>query len=128
MLVWPALPLHPHRPGDDESNRTPTTGELRRDAVPQLGQLIEIYKPQHIAAIGNIGQSALAELGIEAVKIRHPARWRPGVSCRAAGTDGECDQTRLKSASQEDLARRVATRNGSDGSYTPARASSARNS
>lgn len=73
VLVWPALPLHPHRPGDDESNRTPTTGELRRDAVPQLGQLIEIYKPQHIAAIGNIGQSALAELGIEAVKIRHPA-------------------------------------------------------
>lgn len=73
VFVWPALPMHPHEPGNDESNRTPTTSELRRDAAPQLEQLIRIYKPAHIAAVGNVGQNALAELGIQAVKIRHPA-------------------------------------------------------
>ncbi len=73
VFVWPALPMHPHQPGEDETNRTPTLGELRRDAVPQLERLIAIYKPKRIAAVGNIGQSTLAELGIEAVKIRHPA-------------------------------------------------------
>ena len=72
-LVWPALPLHPHKPGIDASNRTPTPAELRRDALPQLQQLIALYQPAHIAAVGNIGWSALASLGIEAVKIRHPA-------------------------------------------------------
>ncbi|MCB1568286.1 MAG: uracil-DNA glycosylase [Xanthomonadales bacterium] len=72
-LVWPALPLHPHKPGNDESNRTPTPSELRRDGAPQLQRLIEAFKPEHIAAVGNIGLSTLGLLGIEAVKIRHPA-------------------------------------------------------
>lgn len=72
-LVWPAFPLHPHKPGDDESNRTPTPTELRRDAAPQLKQLIELFKPAHIAAVGNIGLTTLGLLGIEATRIRHPA-------------------------------------------------------
>lgn len=72
-LVWPALPLHPHVAGSDESNRTPTPTELRRDALPQLEQLIALYKPAHIAAVGNIGMGCLETLGISATKIRHPA-------------------------------------------------------
>jgi hypothetical protein len=72
-LVWPAFPLHPHKPGVDESNRTPTPAELRRDGAPQLQRLIEVFKPEHIAAVGNIGLSTLGLLGIEATKIRHPA-------------------------------------------------------
>ena len=72
-LVWPALPLHPHQPGKDDSNRTPTPTELRRDALPQLEQLIALYQPRHIAAVGNIGMSCLDALGIAATKIRHPA-------------------------------------------------------
>ena len=67
------MPLHPHKPGNDESNRTPTPSELRRDGAPQLQRLIEAFKPEHIAAVGNIGLSTLGLLGIEAVKIRHPA-------------------------------------------------------
>ncbi len=73
VLVWPALPMHPHQLGDPASNRTPTPAELRRDGLPQLQQLIALYKPRHIAAVGNVGQNTLAELGIEAIKIRHPA-------------------------------------------------------
>lgn len=72
-LVWPAFPLHPHKPGVDESNRTPSLTELRRDGAPQLRQLIELIKPEHIAAVGNIGQTTLGLLGIEATRIRHPA-------------------------------------------------------
>lgn len=73
VLLWPALPMHPHKPGVDHSNRTPTLTELRRDGLPQLQQLIALYQPRHIAAVGNIGHKVLTELGIEAVKIRHPA-------------------------------------------------------
>lgn len=73
VFVWPALPMHPHRIGDPASNRTPTPAELRRDGGPQLRQLIDLYQPRHIAAVGNVGQATLAELGIAAVKIRHPA-------------------------------------------------------
>ena len=73
VLVWPALPLHPHKPGVDESNRTPTPAELKRDGLPQLEQLIALFRPAHIAAVGNVGQATLAQLGIDAVKIRHPA-------------------------------------------------------
>ncbi len=73
VLVWPAFPLHPHQRGKDESNRTPTPTELRRDGAPPLQQLIALYQPRHIAAVGNIGMATLQLLGIEAVKIRHPA-------------------------------------------------------
>ena len=73
VLVWPALPLHPHKPGVDESNRTPTPAEFKRDGRPQLERLIELFRPAHIAAVGNVGHATLAELGIEATKIRHPA-------------------------------------------------------
>lgn len=72
-LVWPAFPLHPHQRGKHESNRTPTAAELRRDGQPQLQQLIELYQPRHIAALGNVGMATLTLLGIEATKIRHPA-------------------------------------------------------
>lgn len=72
-LVWPALPLHPHKPGKDDSNRTPAPAELRRDALPQLEQLIALYQPRHIAAVGNIGMGCLETLGIAATRIRHPA-------------------------------------------------------
>lgn len=73
VLVWPALPLHPHKPGVDDSNRTPTPTELKRDGLPQLQQLIDLLQPRHIAAVGNVGHATLARLGIEATKIRHPA-------------------------------------------------------
>lgn len=83
-LIWPAFPMHPHKPGVDESNRTPTPAELRRDALPQLEKLIALYQPRHVAAVGNIGMTCLKELGVDAVKLRHPAhgggpRFRAGL-------------------------------------------------
>lgn len=72
-LVWPAFPLHPHQRGKDESNRTPRPAELRSDGQPQLQQLIELFQPRHIAAVGNVGMATLTLLGIQATKIRHPA-------------------------------------------------------
>lgn len=73
VFVWPALPMHPHKPGNGQSNRTPTLTELRQYGLPQLQTLIELYQPEHIAALGNIGHKTLSELGIETTKIRHPA-------------------------------------------------------
>lgn len=73
VLVWPALPMHPYKPGNEQSNRTPTLGELRSYALPQLEELIRVYAPRHVAAVGNIGMQCLSELGVEVTKIRHPA-------------------------------------------------------
>lgn len=71
-LVWPAFPMHPHKPGIELSNRTPTPQELLVGA-PIIRHLIDIMQPKTVAALGNIGYSTLQLLGIEAVKIRHPA-------------------------------------------------------
>lgn len=71
-LVWPAFPMHPYKPGVELSNRTPTTDELLLGA-PIIRQLIEIIQPATVAALGNTGAKLLANGGINAVKIRHPA-------------------------------------------------------
>lgn len=71
-VVWPAFPMHPYKPGNELSNRTPTASELAIGA-PLIRQLIEILQPTQIAALGNTGAKLLTDIGIEAVKIRHPA-------------------------------------------------------
>ena len=72
-LLWAVYPLHPHQPGDTESNRTPT----RKEVVTLKGhlqQLIDIVQPKTVLALGNTAKATLDELGIETQKIRHPAR------------------------------------------------------
>ena len=71
-LIWNAFPWHPHRPNEPRSNRTPNAAELARGRII-LAQVIAIYQPQQIMAIGRSAQASLLALGSAHASARHPA-------------------------------------------------------
>jgi uracil-DNA glycosylase len=71
-LLWAAFPHHPHLPGNTETNRAPTRAELIA-AQPLLQEFLAIFPVRQIVAVGNTAHVALAALGIDAIKIRHPS-------------------------------------------------------
>ncbi len=72
-LIWNALPLHPHQPGRPQSNRTPTVRE-RRMGIPILTQVMALFTPQTMLAVGRIAQQTLDEMGVPYIALRHPAQ------------------------------------------------------
>jgi hypothetical protein len=72
-LLWNALQLHPHKPGNEASNRTPTDAELMQGA-PAIRLLVEAFPHAKVVAIGRKSELLLAEVGIAtAGQVRHPA-------------------------------------------------------
>ena len=71
-LIWNAFPWHPHRPDEPRSNRTPNAEELARGRAI-LAQVIAIYQPRRIMAVGRSAQASLRALGIAHASARHPA-------------------------------------------------------
>ncbi|MEZ4511832.1 MAG: uracil-DNA glycosylase [Chloroflexota bacterium] len=71
-LIWNALPFHPHQPGRPYSNRTPKTSELAL-GEPLLRQLLPLFAPLRLVAVGNKAAEALARWGLDAVAVRHPS-------------------------------------------------------
>lgn len=72
-VLWNALPLHPHRPGEFRSNRTPTSEELAfgREAARLM---LEAFPKARIVAIGKKSAELLAAMGVQsAATVRHPA-------------------------------------------------------
>ena len=73
VLLWNAVPAHPHRRGEPLTNRTPSSEELRAGGAV-LRELIELAEPRAIVAVGRSAERALGELGIPASAcVRHPA-------------------------------------------------------
>ncbi|WFA08282.1 uracil-DNA glycosylase [Tissierella sp. Yu-01] len=72
-LGWNAFPFHPHKEGNYESNRTPLKKELTIGEKPLL-QLIEIFNIKNIVAVGNKAEESLNKLGLNCIKVRHPAQ------------------------------------------------------
>jgi uracil-DNA glycosylase len=71
-ILWNAVQLHPHKPGEPWSNRTPHDAEL------QLGQtalqiLRSTFPAAQFVAVGNKANLALTAMGIHAPLVRHPA-------------------------------------------------------
>jgi uracil-DNA glycosylase len=64
VLLWNAVPTHPHRPGEPASNRRPSAEELA-SARPFLD---ELSVGRQVVPVGRIAEAAL---GIEG--IRHPS-------------------------------------------------------
>ena len=82
-VLWNALPLHPHRPGEPWSNRTPADGELvlGRDA---LVLLLEHFRGALVIAVGRKAELALTNIGLPFdAAVRHPANG--GATAFAAG-------------------------------------------
>lgn len=71
-LLWNAYPWHPHRPGNLHSNRTPTPIE-RRAGLPVLQALLSAFPGVRCFAVGRNAEASLAEVGVEAVPLRHPS-------------------------------------------------------
>lgn len=72
-ILWNALPLHPFRQGEPESNRTPTDAELMQGA-PAMRMLVEAFPQAKVVAIGRKSELLLAEMGVRTVgQVRHPA-------------------------------------------------------
>lgn len=72
-LLWAVYPLHPHQLGNVESNRTPTRSEVQ-SCKPNLVELIDMLQIETVIALGNVAKTTLDELGIDAIKVRHPSR------------------------------------------------------
>ena len=72
-LTWGALPFHPHRLGEPLTNRAPRTPEVAT-GVPFVRELLDIFQPEKVIAVGNVAHRQLTALGIPSAKIRHPAQ------------------------------------------------------
>ncbi|MGV1683747.1 uracil-DNA glycosylase [Sphingopyxis sp. NJF-3] len=72
IFLWNVFPLHSHRPGNALSNRRHTRSE--RGACNDVTLAIfELLEPDRVFAIGKDAYLATEELGIEAVRVRHPS-------------------------------------------------------
>ncbi len=72
-LIWNTVPLHPHQPGQPQSNRTPTAAEIRM-GQPFVEAVLAFYPIDTILAVGRKAQRALADLGCDAIPLRHPSQ------------------------------------------------------
>ena len=72
-LVWGSFPFHPHELGKPLTNRKPRTPEIKL-GEPFARELLEIFAPQKVIAVGNVGYGLLTAMGVPCVKIRHPAQ------------------------------------------------------
>ena len=69
VLLWNAVPTHPHRAGRPESNRPPTRGEVAAGA----GFLAELARGRRVVPVGRVAERALGLPG-----IRHPSHGGAG--------------------------------------------------
>jgi len=82
-LLWNAMQLHPYRPDNLWSNRTPTPDEIKL-GEPALRILIEAFPAARIVAVGKKSEGLLRDMGIPiAGSVRHPANG--GATAFAAG-------------------------------------------
>jgi hypothetical protein len=72
IFLWNVFPLHPYESGDPMSNRCHTRSE-RQACRPLLIWLLDALQPKTIVAIGRDAEVALADLRIQAAKVRHPS-------------------------------------------------------
>lgn len=72
VLLWNIFPFHPHRADEPLSNRTPTPDELK-SGFPYTAQLIALSAAPTLLAVGKSAAGTLADFGIQATALRHPA-------------------------------------------------------
>jgi uracil-DNA glycosylase len=72
-LIWSTFPFHPHQPDKPLTNRAPRRGEIAAGKV-FLQQIVDMADFTRVVAVGNVAEGALQSLGIDCVKVRHPAQ------------------------------------------------------
>jgi hypothetical protein len=71
-FLWNVFPLHPHLPGETQTNRTHTRTE-RDAAIHFLTQLYTEMHPPLVVALGKDADRILESLNIPHVPVRHPS-------------------------------------------------------
>jgi hypothetical protein len=72
-ILWNALQMHPHKPGDEQSNRTPTLAEIAI-GKPALRMLIDAYPSAKVIAVGKKAKGLLDSMSVvSTATVRHPA-------------------------------------------------------
>ena len=71
-LLWNAFPFHPFKHGNPNSNRKPLKNELLI-GERFLRDLINLFNIKNIIAVGNTSKIVLDDLGLNAIKVRHPS-------------------------------------------------------
>lgn len=73
VVLWNAVQLHPHRPNQAHTNRTPSTDEVAL-GKRALELLVKAFPEAKLVAVGNKAEGALNAIGaVTAGKVRHPA-------------------------------------------------------
>lgn len=71
-VMFNAVPWHPEGNKGPFSNRTPTTEE-KKCGRAYLNMFLDLYPRVPVVALGNTASGSLSEVGIEHIKVRHPA-------------------------------------------------------
>jgi uracil-DNA glycosylase len=71
-ILWNAFPWHPHKPGMQHSNRTPTPAE-REAGLPVLASLLGLYPEALVFAVGKNAEWSLQQMERTATPLRHPS-------------------------------------------------------
>ena len=71
-LLWSAYPLHPHRPGNPLSNRTPTAAEAAEGSWSWRA-LKDLFSIRSVVAVGNVAYDSMVRIGLSVPRVRHPA-------------------------------------------------------
>lgn len=72
-VLWNALSLHPHLPGEPWSNRTPTRQEFEM-GLPALDRLLVAFPRAQVVAVGRNAQTLLSRMCGRSIQgVRHPA-------------------------------------------------------
>ncbi|MEJ2148423.1 MAG: uracil-DNA glycosylase [Chloroflexota bacterium] len=72
-LIWNTVPLHPHKPGERQSNRTPTVAEQRMGGE-FVGRVLEVFDVELVLGVGRKAQRTLGELAVDHLPLRHPSQ------------------------------------------------------
>jgi len=73
VVLWNALPLHPHAKGNVRTNRTPNSAELSI-GTPALRLLIDAFPRAKVIPVGKKAEGLLQAMGVGAEPaLRHPA-------------------------------------------------------
>ena len=71
-VLWSAYPLHPHRPGNPLSNRTPTAAEAAEWSWSWQA-LKHVFSIRTVVAVGNVAYDSMVRSGLSVPRVRHPA-------------------------------------------------------
>ena len=71
-ILWNALPMHPHKSRDEQSNRTPTSEEFEI-GKRALQMLVREFPLAKVVAVGRKAEKSLKTMDIRAEYVRHPA-------------------------------------------------------